>query len=148
MSRNINKNKKMNKQRLAILIIAGLGISATFMTWYDDSIFGSMSGTECGSSGRNNFILFLVPLIISLLNDKTKPLNGGLLYCAIIPSIIAGIIGIFYIIDIKYIIYVYTHNGHLPQVVQPFFTQSVGFGLYLVALAGITLPVAAFLVKK
>ena len=60
----------MNKQRLAILIVAGLGALATFMPWVKAPIVGTINGTK--GDGWITLVLFAVPLVISLLNDKTK----------------------------------------------------------------------------
>ena len=128
----------MNKQRLVILILAGLGVLATFLPWVKYSIWGSVSGIRF--DGPFTFALFLVPLIISLLKDKTKPLTGDLLYGAIIPSIIAGVIGIWNIIHFNSTAFNMGDN--------PFAQVEVGGGVYLVVLVGIALPIAAFLLKN
>lgn len=57
----------MNKQRLAILILAGLGALATFMPWVKAPIVGTINGTK--GDGWITLALFAVPLVISLLND-------------------------------------------------------------------------------
>lgn len=139
----------MNKQRLAILIIAGLGALATFMPWVKAPIVGTINGTK--GEGWITLVLFAVPLIISIFNDKTKALKGVLLYGAIIPSLLAGAIGIWKIIEF---------NSTMSSELSGFplrgigagakalgATVSIDFGLYLVTLAGIALPIAAFLIK-
>jgi hypothetical protein len=136
----------MNKQRLAILIAAGLGALATFLPWVKAPIVGTINGTE--GDGWITLVLFSVPLVISLLNDRTKAVKGGILYGAIIPSIIAGIIGIWKIIDINNINKMsMSEIGDNPFAKALGITVSIEFGLYLVVLAGIGLPIAAFLIK-
>lgn len=93
---------------------------------------------------NTSLILFAVSLIISLLNDKKAALKGKLLYGAIIPSILAGIIGIWKIIEF---------NSKTSDFGDNPFAQAFGaavsieFGLYLVVLAGTLLPILAFVVK-
>jgi ABC-type phosphate transport system permease subunit len=132
----------MNKQRLAILIVAGLGALATFMPWVKAPIVGTINGTK--GDGWITLVLFAVPLVISLLNDKTKALKGGPLYGAIIPSLVAGAIGVWKIIEFNSKM---SDIGDNPFAKALGATVSIEFGLYLVVLAGIALPIVAFLIK-
>jgi len=132
----------MNRQRLAILIIASLGALATFMPWVKAPIVGTINGTE--GDGWITLVLFAIPLIISLLNDRTKSLQGGLLIGAIIPGLLAGVIAIWKIIEFNSKM---SEIGDNPFAQALSSTVSIGFGLYLLPLAGIALPIAAFLMK-
>jgi len=141
----------MNKQRIAILIVAGLGVLAACMPWYEDEYYTRWdlkNFEDCASFfcllllNMNKFanlsiVLFAVPLVISLLNDRKKALKGGLLYSAIFPGLIAGGIGIW-------------HLWHLWRWIGVGYISSdcVGNGLYLVVLVGIALPIVAFVVKE
>ena len=118
----------MNKQRLALAVASGLGAIATFLPWVTVPFMGSVNGTA-GTDGWINLALFAVPLVLSLLNDRSTPLTGGKLYGAIVPGILAGVIGIWKIIDC---------SGEMV---------SIGVGLYIIALAGIAIPIAGFVVK-
>ena len=60
----------MNKQRIGILIVAVIGMLATFMPWIKIPIVGTIMGTE--EEGWITFILFAIPLVISLFNIKSK----------------------------------------------------------------------------
>jgi hypothetical protein len=66
-----------------------------------------------------------------------------MLYGAIIPSIIAGFIGIWKIIDFN------SKMSDIDYAVAKALgaTVSLEFGLYLVVLVGVGLPIAAFLIK-
>ena len=77
----------MNKQRLGILIVASLGVLATFLPWVKGPFFTANGAQR--TDGWFTLALFAVPLVISLLNDKTKALKGGQLYGAIVPSLTA-----------------------------------------------------------
>lgn len=132
----------MNKQRLAILILAGLGGFATFMPWVKAPFIGSINGTK--GDGWITLILYIIPVIISLLNDRTKALSGGLLYGAIVPAIIAGAIGLWKIYDFNSKMSGMSSNP-FGQAIEA--SVSIEFGLYLVVLSGIALPLCAFLIK-
>lgn len=132
----------MNKQRLAILIAAGLGVTTTFLPWVKVPIIGTINGTK--GDGWITLVLFAIPLIISLLNDKKTKIEGGLLYCAIIPSLVAGGIGIWKIIDFNSKM---SDLGDSPIAQALGSSVSIEFGLYLVVLVGILLPILAFVVE-
>ena len=123
----------MNKQRLSILIIGILGGIGTFLPWVKIPMLGSVNGTE--GDGLITLFLFLVPVAISLIKDRSKNLKGGLFYTAIISSVIAGIIGIYDLVNFK--------SGDLGLM-----RLTMGPGLYVIAAAGLLLPIVAFIMKE
>jgi hypothetical protein len=127
----------MNKQRKAILIASGLGVLASFSPWVKVPLVGSINGTSGDGDGWITFVLFAMTLVISLLGEKTKAIAGGLFYGAILPGLIAGVIGALNIIDINSKIAKSGLSGSI----------SIGFGLYLVVIAGFALPILGFLIK-
>jgi len=136
----------MNKQRLAILIAAGVGALATFMPWMNVPVVGSINGTQGGGFGWITFILFAIPVVLCLLKDKTKPLEGVFLYSSIAAAIIAAGIGIWRIVEFE------SAMASISDPNNPFAealtsSMSIGFGLYLLAVAGIAVAVLAFVVK-
>lgn len=133
----------MNKQRIAILIAAGLGVLSTFMPWVTMPFIGSINGMH--EVGWTILILFIIPLIISLTGDKKVALKGGLLYAAIIPSIIAGIIGIWKMVELKTEFSNEMGDNPFTDLFEA--SVSIGLGLYLVVIAGIALPILAFAIK-
>ena len=132
----------MNQQRLAILIASGLGALATFMPWVKAPFIGSIAGTQ--GDGWITFILFNISLILSLRGDKTKSIAGGKRFATVIPPIIAAFIGITKILSF---------NSNMGDLGDNSLAQAMGasisieFGLYLVILAGIGVPIFAFLIK-
>lgn len=132
----------MNKQRFAMLIAAGLGALATFMPWAKAPFIGTITGTK--GDGWITFILFGITIVICLLNDKTKRLEGNLLYGAIAPAIIASIMGIWKISDFNSAMSGLKDNPFAAAFGQ---TVSVGYGLYVIVLAGIAVAVLAFYIK-
>ena len=129
------KFKEMNKQRLAILIVAGLGALATFLPWAKIP-GGTAPQGECWIT----LGLFTIAILISLSKDKTESIKGGLLYATMIPGILAVAIGLKYNSEMpeKAIDLGVEHGGKL----------TIGTGLYLVVLAGIALPIVGFLIKE
>ena len=132
----------MNKQRLAILITAGLGGLATFMPWIKAPIIGSVSGTQ--GDGWITLMLFAVAIVLSLMNDRSKMLVGGLRLVAVIPPLIAAAIGIQKIIEFKSKMADLDDNPFSKALSAAI---SIDFGLYLLVFAGLLLPVLAFAIK-
>ena len=58
----------MNKQRIGILIAAGLGMLATFMPWLKAPVVGTINGAEWKGDGWITFFLFAenTAMILSL----------------------------------------------------------------------------------
>lgn len=129
----------MHKQRLAIVIAAALGAVATFLPWVDIAYLGSVSGTW--GDGWFTLILYIAVLVIGLLKDKSAPLTGGLMYGAIVPGILASIIGLYDFINITS-----RFSGRGDNLFTAAVNSSIsaGIGLYLVIAAGIAIPVVAF----
>jgi hypothetical protein len=131
----------MNKQRLAILIVAGIGMIATFLPWVKIPLHGTINGTK--GDGWITFALFAIPLILSLLNDKTKRIEGGWLCAVVIPAIFSVVIGIWKIAEFNSIM---SDLGDNPFA-KSFGVISIEIGLYLVILSGLVLSAVAFLIK-
>ncbi|MDR3133075.1 MAG: hypothetical protein LBU42_03520 [Prevotellaceae bacterium] len=132
----------MNKQRLAILIVAAIGVFSSFLPWLSVPFVGTVNGIK--GDGWIVLLLFAIPLVISLLKDRTQPLKGGLLWGAVIAGGLAAIVGIFEIVNI---------SSKLSDVGNDFaqaFTDAVSIeiGLYLAIIAGIILPAVALLLKN
>ena len=54
----------MNKQRFAVIIVALIGLIATFLPWYKIVQLGTISGMS--SSGWFTFIMFIIVIILAL----------------------------------------------------------------------------------
>ena len=130
----------MHKQRIIIIVIAALGILATFMPWVKAPIIGSVNGTD--GDGWITLVLFAVALVISLLGDRTQKIETKKMYIASLVSIIAAVVGILDIIDIK------SSMEDIGGIFSGELNISVGYGLYLIVLAGIAIPVYLFVDRK
>ena len=117
----------VNKQKLAILIVAALGVIATFLPWA--GVFGlTVNGLHLGSKsffGYANLVLYAVPIVLCLLGDMSQPLEGTNRTIAMACAILAGVLVLFI-------------------AFRPFYG---GLGTWLAFLAAIALPIVAVKVK-
>ena len=136
----------MNKQKIVLVVIAAVGILATFMPWVNVPIVGSINGTQGGGPGWITLGLFAVALVVSLLGDRSKALISPNLYGVVLPGAIAAIYAIYKIVKFR------SAMGDMDGGDNPFAAAlgssvSVGVGLYLVALVGIALVIVPFVLK-
>jgi len=134
----------LHRQRIAIACAAGVGMIATFLPWVKAPIVGTVDGTA--GDGWITFGLYAVALIVSFVGDRRKLLSGGKRLGAIIPAVLASLIGIWKIVDFR------ARMSDVPKD-NPFaeafaHTVQLGIGLYLVVIAGIVLVVLAFVFKN
>ena len=69
---------------------------------------------------------------MSLIGNRSKSLSGALFYIAIITGLLSGLLGLY---ELKNV------NDKLGSL------SVVSYGLYLVALCGIAIPVVGFVMK-
>lgn len=137
----------MNRQRLIILITAALGMSATFLPWitmpFDQDGYSENITIMRGSDilfGWLTFSLYAISLIFGILKEKQKPLNGTALYKAIVPSILASLIGVFF----KPIFF--QENEGVLGVIN--IVGSIGYGLWLVIVLGVLQAFLAYRLRN
>lgn len=118
----------MNDQRLALVLLAAVGMGAGFMPWTRLPVLGYTIGTE--TLGWVTFTLYLIILVIAVVGKRSALVSGMKQYVLIFLSLVAAGIGIWEILD-KERMFV-----------------SVEYGLYLTALVGLVIPVATFLFGK
>ena len=128
----------MNKQRVSVLLAAGAGIVGTLMPWVTVSMLGiSQSENGLGTGdGKIIIVLFGIACLLSLLGDWSFGVEGG----ARIGAIVLGLVGaIIALMDI---------NNFHEKVGGMGGLASIGFGLYLIVIAGVLLPILAFAVPS
>lgn len=118
----------MNDQRLSIIILAAAGMAATFMPWVKMPLLGYVVGTDY--SGWITFTLFLLVFLLAFIGNRSRVLSKIKLYGLILISLVAAGIGVWKIIDID-----------SPLI-------SVEYGLYLMTLIGLIIPLAAYIMGK
>ncbi|MCL2409794.1 MAG: zinc ribbon domain-containing protein [Oscillospiraceae bacterium] len=128
----------MHKQRLILAIVSVLGILATFLPWATNIPFlGSVNGIAGDASdGWFTLILFAVALIISLIGNRTEAMVSKIKFVAVGAGLINAIIAIWNISQVNDLRSAFGGFG-----------ISVGFGLYLLVIAGIGVAVIPFFTK-
>ncbi|MEO1484605.1 MAG: hypothetical protein AAFU57_02585 [Bacteroidota bacterium] len=131
----------MNKQRIAILLIASLGLLATFMPWATVPILGGMSGTE-NTLGWVSLSFFAIPMVVSLIGNKHKDLVRIALIVTVTASVLAFVTCICQL-------YVFNSMDSSDNLFEAMLAEQikVGFGLYIALFAGLLLPLFAFLMR-
>ena len=133
-----------HKQRLGILIAAGLGISATFLPWVHAPIIGSVAGTA--GDGWITLLFFIPALIFALRGDSRVPVRGGKRLGLVIPAVLAAILGIWKIISLKTAMSGAADDNPFAKAMS--LSVQIGFGLYLLVAAGVAVAVVAWLLDK
>jgi len=113
---------------------------ATFLPWVHVPIVGSVAGSS--GDGWITLLLFLPAAILCFIDDKLQPLAGAKRLGAAIPGGLAALIALLKISDFKSAM----NSGLQDNPFAEVFSASVqiGIGLYLVVLAGVALPILAF----
>ena len=78
----------MNRQRFAVLIVAIIGIIATFLPWYRIMEVGTISGMS--SSGWFTILMFIVTLILAVRKNLHEDMTMGVSWCITICSLLAS----------------------------------------------------------
>ncbi len=134
----------MHKQKIGILITAGVGAFATFLPWVHAPIIGSVPGSS--GDGWITFILFGIAAGLCFIGKKTISIKNILLIIIMISSGLAAAVGLYKIIDFKSKMSgVDTDNPFVEALTQ---TAGIGVGLYLVVIAGISVIIIGILLKK
>jgi len=125
----------MNKQRIIVLVAAGIGLLSCFMAWVTVNVIffnKSASGIESWE-GKLALIGFILAIIFALLGDRNNAIEKDKKKFVMIGGIVAFLMSIIAIIDVK--------AGDAGSI------ASLGFGLYLSLLAGLTLTAIPFVIK-
>ncbi len=134
----------MNKQRFAVVIVAIIGLIATFLPWYRIALVGTVSGIS--SSGWFTFIMFIVVIILALRKNLREDLTMGISWSIAICSLLASFVVLWRMIDVWFAKEgMFSLGGDMggisgSQVV-------VGYGAWIVVVAGICIPLVAYLFR-
>jgi len=131
----------MNKQRIAVLLIASLGLLATFMPWATVPILGGMSGTE-NTLGWVSLSFFAIPMVVSLIGNK----HDDLIRVALIITIAASVLAFITCICQLFVFNSIDGSDNLFEAMLADQIK-VGFGLYIALFAGLILPLFALLMR-
>jgi hypothetical protein len=127
----------MHKQRVALLVIALLGMTGTLLPWLTMPMGVSIRGTETGN-GRIALALFVPAVFMALVgNWKKSWQRGGPFLVFTLPSLLASAVAGLHIVNF------YGQRASGSSDIELLQLASLGWGLYLVAAAGIALVVFA-----
>ncbi len=132
----------MNKQRFAIIIIALIGMIATFLPWYRVGQLGVVAGTS--ALGWFTCLLFIVVIVLALLKNLREDMTMGISWSVTAISLLASFVVIWRMINVWFADegILNLGGGLLGNQVR------IGYGAWIVVLAGICIPLAVFLFRN
>ena len=132
----------MNKQRIAILIAASIGVFACILPWSSVPLLATMNGIQT-KIGKITIVLFAIPLILSMIGNRTKDLNKTLFYFTLIPGLLAGLF-----CGIQYYVLTTTELDN-PNPLDKIIAQAltIEYGLYMAVFSGIMLPILTIVMR-
>ena len=119
----------ISKQRLILFIASLLGGLAVFLPW---AAFLRISVLGIDGDGRITLVLFGLAFLVCCFGKLKKPLASEK-YLVVVAGVVSAGIAIFHIVDLV------SSGIGFEMSLAP------GVGLYLTALAGLTLAVVPFL---
>lgn len=132
----------MHSQRLAIIMIAGIGMLTLLMPWVNGPLPGGMNTLK-----QDAWIipaLFAIPILLCLARDRKMPLVGIKFFAAIVPVVFVALYAISKILNFRSIFDNFVQPSLSGLIDAP---VSIGFGLYLLVVAALVLPVVAWKMK-
>lgn len=134
----------MNKQRFAVIIVAIIGIIATFLPWYRIAQVGTVSGLS--SSGWFTFLMFLIVIILTLRKNLHEDMSMGMAWSITIFSLLASFVVLWRMIDVWFAKEgMFSLGGGMQGIMGS--QVAVGYGAWIVVIAGICIPFAGYLFR-
>lgn len=135
----------MNKQRFAVVIVALIGLIATFLPWFRIVGIGTLSGIS--SSGWFTFIMFILVIILALRKNLQEDMTMGISWCVTIFSLLASFVVLWRIVDVWFAKEgMFNLGANMDNVLGS--QVSVGYGAWIVVVAGICVPFAAYIFRN
>lgn len=135
----------MNRQRFVVVILAIIGMIATFLPWYRIKLVGTVSGVSY-FAGWFTFVMFIIVIILALRKNLHENVTMGISWSVTIFSLLAAFAVLWKMIDIWF-----TREDMLPlggNMNGIMASQvTVGYGAWIVVIAGICIPFAAYLFR-
>jgi cytochrome bd-type quinol oxidase subunit 2 len=126
----------MNKQRIIVLVAAGVGLLSCFMTWATVGVsFFSMSvnGVKSGWGGKIALLGFILAIVFALLGDRNQPIEKDKKKFVMIGGIIALVMTLLAMVGMSF------QEGSSMV--------TFGIGIYISLIAGIALSAMPFVIK-
>lgn len=134
----------MNKQRFAVMIVAIIGIIATFLPWYRITDIGTISGLS--TSGWFTCLMFIVTIILALRKNLQEDMSMGVSWCITICSLLASFVVLWKMIDIYFAKEgMFSLGGNMYGIMGSQVT--IEYGAWILVIAGICVPLAAFIFR-
>lgn len=134
----------MTKQRFAVIIVAIIGMIATFLPWYRIEEVGTLSGIS--SSGWFTFIMFIIVIILVLRKNLNEDMSMGISWSVTIFSLLASFVVLWRLIDVWFAKEgMFDLGGNMGGVMGS--QVAVGYGAWIVVIAGICVPLVAYLFR-
>lgn len=135
----------MNRQRFAVIIVAIIGMIATFLPWYKIMEVGTISGIS--SSGWFTFIMFIIVIILALRKNMQEDMSMGISWSVTIFSLLASFVVLWRMIDVWFAKEgMFSLGGNMDNIMGSQVT--VGYGAWIVVIAGVCIPFAAYLFRN
>lgn len=135
----------MNRQRFAVIIVAIIGMIATFLPWYKIVEVGTISGMS--SSGWFTFIMFVIVIILALRKNMQEDMSMGISWSVTIFSLLASFVVLWRMIDVWFAKEgMFSLGGNMDNIMGSQVT--VGYGAWMVVIAGVCIPFAAYLFRN
>jgi len=151
----------MHKQRVAILVIAAVGMLSSFINWVEIPMLGGLNGTKLSlkiipylnhyisidiTAGWLTLLAFAFCAILTFIGNKQKTMKYALI--STLPALAASGLGLAILVCYKHAIESTFGGG--DNLFSEMFeaTFSVGFGLYLIIFLGFAMPVATIITRK
>lgn len=135
----------MNRQRFAVIIVAIIGMIATFLPWYKIVEVGTISGMS--SSGWFTFIMFVIIIILALRKNMQEDMSMGISWSVTIFSLLASFVVLWRMIDVWFAKEgMFSLGGNMDNIMGSQVT--VGYGAWMVVIAGVCIPFAAYLFRN
>lgn len=134
----------MNRQRFVVIIIAIIGMIATFLPWFRIAGIGTVSGIS--SSGWFTFIMFIIVLILALRKNLKEDMSMGIAWSVNILSLLAAFIVLWRMIDVWFAKEgMFNLGKDMDHVLGSQVTMA--YGSWIVVIAGLCIPFAAYLFR-
>lgn len=121
----------MNLQRIVVLVLASVGMAATFLPWA-----GPIRGTH--GDGWITLGLFAPGLLFALFGDRSQPVSSGGRILILLTGLAAGFLGLHKM----YVVAVLTQAADVST------SKAIGLGLYLVVGVGFLLPILSMALSR
>lgn len=135
----------MSTQRFVLLLLAIIGLAATFMPWYTVENIGNLTGVS--TSGWFTFILFILIFFLTMRHNTRGDMSYGETWLVAVLGIAAGIVVLWRIFDVYFAQDTLLGlSGRLSGILG---SQVVlRYGIWLVVAAGLGMPLCGFLFRR